>query len=127
MLTPVKWYQIGQIKIWTKQKKTDFVKDGTKFDTYDQCLDHCKKYGAVFCSPIRRPDDTKCNYYCTTYWDDVKRDPNMKLPRHRRKPWDPHGLLPNSKEAVISSNEGVYNELKYFFGPRRPVKSTKPQ
>ncbi|TLD07839.1 hypothetical protein PgNI_10869 [Pyricularia grisea] len=33
MLTPVKWYQIGQIKIWTKQKKTDFVKDGTKFDT----------------------------------------------------------------------------------------------
>ncbi|KAI7912703.1 hypothetical protein M0657_010361 [Pyricularia oryzae] len=35
MTKPVIWYQIGQIKIWTDTRDVTYVRDGTKFDTYD--------------------------------------------------------------------------------------------
>lgn len=72
MTKPVIWYQIGQIKIWTDTRDVTYVRDGTKFDTYDQCLSHCLKYSVVFNSPIDKPTEQKCNYYCTEYWDQVK-------------------------------------------------------
>ncbi|TLD22953.1 hypothetical protein PspLS_07012 [Pyricularia sp. CBS 133598] len=73
MTTPVVWYQVGKVKIWTDTRGVDFVRDDTKFDTFDECMDHCKRYSVVHNSPIDKPTDRKCNYYCTTYWDQVEK------------------------------------------------------
>ncbi|EHA47867.1 hypothetical protein MGG_09379 [Pyricularia oryzae 70-15] len=53
MTKPVIWYQIGQIKIWTDTRDVTYVRDGTKFDTYDQCLSHCLKYSVFNKSKAR--------------------------------------------------------------------------
>lgn len=72
MTQPVVWYQIGLIKIWTDTRGVNYVRDGTKFETLDQCIQHCKKYSVVFNSLVDKPDDQKCNDYCAWRWDNVK-------------------------------------------------------
>lgn len=72
MAPPVVWYQIGQIKIWTDTRGVNYLRDGTKFETLDQCVQHCLKYSVVHTAPIDKPTEQGCKNLCISRWNDVK-------------------------------------------------------